>query len=64
MNILKCKTNEFAEIFVGDELKDILFWNGEEYTPLDYKDIKNVYTGETIKPRNLEQKMAMHLLQN
>lgn len=64
MNTLKCKTNQFAEIFVGDELKDILFWNGKEYTPLKYKDIKNVYTGETIKPRNLEQEMAISLLQN
>ena len=64
VNILKCRTNEFAEIFVGDELKDILFWDGEQYEPLNYKDIKNIYTGEIIKPRNLEQKMAIHLLQN
>ena len=28
MNILKCKTNEFAEIYEGAQLKDILFWNG------------------------------------
>lgn len=64
MNTLKCQTNSFAEIFVGEELKDVLFWNGHEYTPLNCKDIKNVYTGEVIKPRNLEQKMAIHLLQN
>lgn len=64
INILKCKTNEFAEIFVGNELKDILFWNGNQYTQLKYKDIKNIYTGEVIKPRNLEQKMALHLLQD
>ena len=64
MNILNCKINEFAEIFVEGALKDVLFWNGTEYTTLKYKPIKNPYTNETIKPRNLEQKMAFHLLQN
>lgn len=64
INSLHCKINEFAEIFEGSELKDILFWNGKEYTKLKYKDIKNPYTGETIRPRNLEQKMAFHMLQN
>ena len=64
VNSLHCKINEFAEIFEGSQLKDILFWNGSEYTKLKYKDIKNPYTGETIKPRNLEQKMAFHMLQN
>ena len=64
MNTLKCKTNEFAEIYEGSQLKDVLFWNGEQYCPLKYKDIRNPYLEETIKPRNLEQKMAFHLLQN
>ena len=64
MNILKCKTNEFAEIYEGKELKDILFWTGEEYRKLKYKDIKNPYINEIIKPRNIEQKMAFDLLQN
>lgn len=64
MNILGCKTNEFAEIYEGSVLKDILFWNGHEYTKLKYKDIKNPYIGEVVRPRNIEQKMAMHLLQN
>lgn len=64
LNILKCRTNEFAEIYEGSSLKDVLFWNGNEYTHLKYKDINNPYTGETIKPRNLEQKMALHLLQD
>lgn len=63
-NILNAKTNEFVKIFENKELKDILFWNGEKYCTLKYHDIKNPYTGETIKPRNLEQKMAFHLLQN
>ena len=64
INILKCKTNEFAELYQGSELKDVLFWDGNMYRPLKYKDIKNSYLGETIKPRNLEQKMAFDLLQN
>lgn len=64
INSLGCKTNEFAEIYEGTELKDVLFWDGHQYGPLKYKDIKNPYIGETIKPRNLEQKMAFHLLQN
>ena len=64
MNILKCKTNEFAKIYEGTDLKDILFWNGTEYRPLRYKEIKNDFIGQTIKPLNIEQKMAFDLLQN
>lgn len=64
MNILKCKINEFAEIYENSTLKDILFWDGEEYRKLKYKDLRNPYTEEIIRPRNLEQKMAMHLLQD
>lgn len=63
-NILCCKTNEFAKVYVDGQLKDILFWNGERYRPIKYKDIKNPYLGETIRPRNTEQKMAFDLLQN
>jgi type III restriction enzyme/adenine-specific DNA-methyltransferase len=54
VNTLGCKTNEFAKIYEGKELKDVLFWNGQEYTKLKYKDIKNPYIGETVKPRNIE----------
>ena len=64
MNILKARTNEFCKIYEGSELKDILFWTGKEYKPLKYKDIRNPYLEEIIKPRNIEQKMAFHLLQN
>lgn len=64
MNILKCKTNEFAEIFEGHDLKDVLFWTGEEYRRLKYKEIYNDFLGKTITPLNLEQKMAFDLLQN
>ena len=64
MNILKCTTNEFAEIYEDKELKDILTWTGTEYRPLKYKEIKNDFLGQTIRPRNIEQKMAFDLLQN
>lgn len=64
MNILKCKTNEFAKIYDGKDLKDILFWNGHEYRPLKYKEIKSEFLGTTVRPLNIEQKMAFDLLQN
>lgn len=64
MNVLNCKINQFAEIYEGHDLKDVLFWNGNEYTKLKYKNIKNPYIDEVIKPRNLQQKLAFHLLQN
>ena len=63
INILKCKTNEFAEIYEGSQLKDILFWTGQEYRKIKYKDF-TAPTGEHISPRNMEQKMYLDLLQN
>lgn len=62
MNVLKCKTNEFAEIFEGNQLKDVLWWDGLRYKPLKYQEFKNNF-GEKVAPRNLEQKMLFHLLQ-
>ena len=64
LNSLNLKINEYAEIFEGSELKVILVWTGEKYRPLKYNNIKNKFLGETIKPLNLEQKMAFDLLQN
>ena len=64
MNILKAMTNEFCKIYDGSELKDVLFWTGEEYRHLRYKEIHNDFLGKTISPLNLEQKMAFDLLQN
>ena len=64
INSLKCQTNEFAEIYEGKELKDVLTWTGEEYRPLKYREIKNDFLGQTIRPLNIEQKMAFDLLQN
>lgn len=63
VNILECRTNEFAEIYEEGTLKDILFWNGEQYRNLNYKEFTSIL-GERIKPRNLEQKMYLDLLQN
>ena len=64
MNILKCRTNEFAEIYQGSELKDVLTWTGQEYRPLKYKELKIDFLNQTIRPLNIEQKMAFDLLQN
>jgi hypothetical protein len=54
LNTLKCKTNEFIEIFEGTNLRDIQFWTGKTYRPLIYKEIKNKFLGETVRPRNIE----------
>lgn len=62
-NTLGCHINEFAEIYEDGILKDVLFWNGLEYRKLNYKEFNSVL-GEHIKPRNLEQKMYLDLLQN
>lgn len=64
MNVLNCRINEYAEIYEGQELKDILRWDGSTYKPLKYQEIKNRFLNETIRPKNLEQKMAFDLLQN
>lgn len=64
LNILKANINEFCEIFEGNQIKDILFWNGERYSPIKYKNMKNPFTNEVLQPRNLEQKLAFSLLQN
>ena len=64
MNVLNCKINEYAEIYQEKELKDVLRWDGTTYKPLKYQEIKNKFLNETIRPKNLEQKMAFDLLQN
>ena len=64
INTLNAIINEYCKIHENGELKDVLRWDGQRYLPLKYKDMKNPYTQETLKPRNLEQKMAFNLLQN
>ena len=61
INSLKCKTNEFVKIYEGSELKDLMFWDGHEYRPLKYKEIKSEFLGQTIKPLNIEQKMSFYV---
>lgn len=63
INHLNAKINEYCVIHEGQDLKDILRWNGEEYQPLRYKDFKS-QLGTKIQPRNNEQKMLFDLLQN
>ena len=62
-NTLESNINEFAKIYEEGELKDVLFWTGTEYRNLKYKEF-TTNLGERIKPRNLEQKMYLDLLQN
>ena len=62
-NTLNSLTNEFAKIYENGELKDVLFWDGTGYRNLKYKEF-TTNLGERIKPRNLEQKMYLDLLQN
>lgn len=62
-NTFRAKTNEFVEIYVDDELKDVQMWDGSRYRALNYKDFKTPL-GEKIHPRNLEQKVYLDLLQN
>jgi len=60
-NTLESNINEFAKIYEEGELKDVLFWTGNEYRNLKYKEF-TTNLGERIKPRNLEQKMYLDLL--
>lgn len=62
-NTLESNINEFVKIYENGELKDVLFWTGNEYRNLKYKEF-TTNLGERIKPRNLEQKMYLDLLQN
>lgn len=69
VNIINAQQNEYCEIYEGEELKDLLFWNGIEFQELKYSPIHEPGLGkdkdkERTTPRNLEQKMAFHLLQD
>ena len=58
---LKC--NEYINFHINENENSIYRWNGENYIPLEYKNIKSHFMGE-IKPRNDEQKMLFNLLQD
>ena len=64
MNILNAPINQYCEIFQGNELKDILRWDGVQYQRLKYSNFRNTFLNTNIKPLNLEQKMAFDMLQN
>lgn len=63
-NVLGAKTNEYCKIWEGEEIKDVLRWDGQEYRKLKYSNMKNPYTQELVRPLNLEQKLAFDMLQN
>lgn len=63
INTLGAKTNEYCTIFEGSDLKDILRWDGSNYTKLNYRSFKSAL-GSKVEPRNTEQKMLFDLLQN
>ena len=62
-NVFDAKINEYLKIFDEGKVKDIVRWNGEEYSQLKYKSFNSSF-GEHIEPRNIEQKMLFDLLQN
>lgn len=62
-NILNLATNEYAVITHKDKIGDIIKWNGETYSTLNYKPISSDYFGK-INPRNIQQKMYFDLLQD
>ena len=63
INTLGAKTNEYCTVFEGSDLKDILRWDGSNYTKLNYRSFKSAL-GSKVEPRNTEQKMLFDLLQN
>lgn len=46
-----------------DEVVDVRKWDGNAFVQLKYGNIANAYMG-TVKPRNLEQRMAFDMLQS
>lgn len=62
-NTLAAEVNEYCKIIHDGEVCDVYVWDGTRYNRLKYKTFKTKL-GETIAPRNLEQKLAFDLLQN
>lgn len=63
-NIYQCLCNQF--IIMRDENGEVaclMKWTGEEYANINYKTFKSEYMGD-IQPRNVEQKLALDVLQN
>lgn len=63
VNVLGATINEYCEIYINEELKDILCWDGTQYRHLEYKPVTSA-VGTKWKPLNTEQKLLFDLLQN
>lgn len=62
-NILNLATNEYAIVHNQGKIGDIIKWDGNTYSTLNYKPVVSDYFGK-INPRNIQQKMYFDLLQN
>lgn len=63
-NIFHLNTNEYMKVIENGKIVDIEKWNGQKYVSIVYKDVHNKFLNETLRPRNVEQKMAFDLLQD
>lgn len=63
INRFHLKVNQYAKLYLENELVDIVRWDGSAHVRLNYKDIKSHYMG-TIQPLDAEQKMLFDMLQN
>ena len=63
-NLFGCIRNEYLIVRKSDgEVVDYRRWNGSEYVALSYKQVNSHFLGK-IKPRNPQQTLAFHMLQN
>lgn len=63
-NAFDCLLNEYLIVRKSDgEVVDYRKWNGEEYSPISYKQINSKFMGK-IKPRNPQQVLAFDMLQD
>lgn len=62
-NVYGLLINEYVILKQGEEVVDILRWDGEKNVPLKYKDINNKFM-EPVRPKDIYQKIAFDLLQN
>lgn len=63
-NFLELNVNEYVVILDETEkVRDLRKWNGSELTTISYPVINSRYMGK-IRPRNIQQKLAMDMLYN
>lgn len=63
-NTLKAGENQYCVLCQEGKIVDIIVWRKGQYDSLHDRELKNVYIGEKIKARNIEQRMAIDLLLN